>query len=320
MIRSQFAVAIGVAFCLSLSASRVATAQQLYMGSSAAELRYAGNGGIDANGRAINVDGRPIDRYGTAVDDYGWPARNYRYPNTTASGFYSSANYGGTTYSNGASPGGNSYGISPPRSVVVGGVIPSRTVMNNATRGTVIEYTHNGNGYISTPGSTYQTVISSGPSIFPYTSVVSPSQPPVVIESRPTAVVAKSFRGGATGRSSNQRPNNNAEIQLVCPKESTSPLIYLLNGTIYTIKPGYSQTFPDDRPWTIEFLRGGDGSPRVRYDLRAGIYRFMADENGCDLKLYPPVAQPEIPPSPAPPTLTESSPEPTPAPRPSPDF
>ena len=258
MIRSKVLVAVVAVFCMGNWTLRESAAQRSYSGSTAAEIQYSGNSGIDLNGRAINVDGRTVDRYGLAVDDYGWPARTYRTPVDSARKYYGQGNSSASVYSSGVGGASFSYSgsttrISPPRSIVVGGVYPSRTVLNNATRGTVIEYTHNGNGYISTPGSTYQTVISSGPSIFPYTSVVQPSQPPVIIESRQTPMVAKTFPGNSSSRSAAARPViGNGEIKLICPKESAEPLTYMLNGTVYSIKPGYSQTFPDDRGWMIE--------------------------------------------------------------------
>ena len=221
-----------------------------------------------------------------------------------------------SNYGNGQ---GFSY-ITPPRTTYYDSVYPSRIVQNGATRGTVIEYTHNGNGYISSPGSSYQTVISSGPSIFPYTTVVQPSQPPVIIQTRPTAIESKTFAGRSPTRlSETNRVKGQSEIQLVCPKESRQPLAYLLNGTTYTIKPGYLQTFPDDRQWTIAFLRSGNNSEIMRYDLTAGTYRFVADENGWDLKQYPsPATKMELPPSPAPAELPLDGLPPTPAPTPAP--
>jgi hypothetical protein len=332
MVRTQIIIAIASLGCAVCCAPGSAIAQQLYAGTTAAELEWAGNTGIDKNGRAINVDGRTDDRYGTSVDDYAWPPAASRYPRSTAGGFYSPGNYTGTFYTGGASrypnpnrSGAATYNISPPRSIVVGGVYPSRTIMNNGTRGTVIEYTHNGNGSISTPGSTYQTVISSGPSIFPSISVVSPSQPPVVIETQPTQVIGKRFAGTAATKSA--VADNTNYIRLMCPKEAIAPLSFLLNGTIYSIKPGYTQSIPADRPWTIEFVRNGSGSARVRYDLRAGNYVFVSDAHGWDLMPYPSAAQPEIPPSPVPcepipsdppqsvpPLLTEPVPVPAPAP------
>jgi hypothetical protein len=73
----------------------------------------------------------------------------------------------------------------------------------------------------------------------------------------------------------------------------------VLNGTTYTIKPGYAQTFEEDRVWTIEFLRGGNRSPVMRYALKAGTYQFEFDENGWDLRLPPGDSVPP-PPSPTP--------------------
>ncbi len=335
----SFAVAVAVV-CLGHLTSRDAAAQRQYMGSTPADSQYYGASGADPNGRVVNAEGRSVDRFGNYVDDYGWKSWTYRAPSHAAMGYgssgsstggYSPGGYGGLSYTNGIgysvgvgaysggySPAPSSIGapggrpaIAPPRTIVVGGAYPSRTVMNNATRGTVIEYTQNGRGSISTPGSSYQTVVSSGPSIFPSTTVIQPSQPPVVIESRPTRSVSKTFSGSTPVQTSTVP--RTADIHLACPKNAGAPLSYVLNGTTYEIKPGYTHSFPDDRPWTLEFLRGGNGSPPMRYELKAGIYQFSPDENGWDLKQYPPPAVREQRPA-APPEL------PVAAPVPSPDF
>lgn len=281
-------------------------AQQVYIGSTPTYIPNSSTGGVDANGRPINVDGQFIDRYGLAVDDYGFPYRNRYWVPNTAYGMSVGNSYGyrlgePSSYYGGNVPSIANYPtIVPPRTVVVGGVYPSRTVINNATRGSVIEYTHNGNGYIATPGSSYQTVISSGPSIFPYTTVVQPTQGPVTIESRPTGAVAKTF--GKNGQPVQGPPANasDRDITLVYPRNSDAPFSYLLNGTNYSIKPGYSQTFSADRRWTIEFLRNASTGEIARYDLQAGHYQFLPEGSGWDLKQTPLPSGFQLPPAPAP--------------------
>ncbi|WP_397571208.1 hypothetical protein [Schlesneria sp. T3-172] len=291
-------------------------AQQIYVGSTPAEMQYPRSMGLDSNGRAVGVEGRSVDQYGTYTDDYGrqtmaGPATFTAVPGHYHGGGYTSGGYypggfSGLGYSNsiGYSVGLSGYsggyysagygGPGPvvatntllaPRTIVVGGVYPSRTVLNNATRGGVIEYTHGGNGYVYTPGSSYQTVISSGPSIFPATTIIESSQPPVIIEQKSNKFLNNSKVTAARGT------GGTAEIKLIFPKEATGALSYVLNGTTYTIKPGYHQTFVDDRVWTIEFLRGGNRSLPMRYQLTAGTYIFEADENGWDLKQVPQVIQ-----------------------------
>lgn len=290
-----------------------ATAQQIYIGSTPTYLPNSSTGGVDAYGRPINVDGRFADRYGLSVDDYGFPYRNQYWAPTTAYGMSVGNSYGyrlgePSSYYGGNVPSTANYPtIVPPRSVIVGGVYPSRTVINNATRGSVIEYTHNGNGYIATPGSSYQTVISSGPSIFPYTTVVQPTQGPVTIESRPTGAISKTFSGKGIQATTGAIANNSSpQITLVFPKNSDSSFSYLLNGTNYSIKPGYSQTFPADRRWTIEFLKNPGTGEIARYDLQAGLYQFLPEGNGWDLKQTPVPSNFGPPPAPVP------SPAPTP--------
>ena len=301
----MISTAFVVLFVSSLLATQ-ATAQQVYIGSTPTDVPNSATGGIDAYGRPINVDGRFADRYGLSVNDYGFPYRNqYRAPNTAYEMSVGNS-YGyrlgePSSYYNGNVPSYTNYPtIVPPRTVIVGGVYPSRTVINNATRGSVIEYTHNGNGYIATPGSSYQTVISSGPSIFPYTTVVQPTQGPVTIESRPTGTVSKSFSGRSGESVTGAVARNSArEITLVYPKNNDAPFSYLLNGTNYSIKPGYSHSFPADRRWTIEFLRNPSTGEIARYDLQAGLYQFLPEGSSWDLKQTPTSAGFEPPPPPS---------------------
>lgn len=323
-----------------------AWAQQIFNNTTPAESIYSGGSNLDSNGRINNAEGRAVDRYGHFIGDFGpvpgayVGTSRYSYSTSPAYGTYYPNGYSGLqqtaglgysvgvgAYSGGFRSNAGQFGggvavgtvIAPPRTVVVQGVYPSRTIMNNATRGGVVEYTHNGNGYVYTPGTSSQTVIQSGPSIFPTMTVVQPTQPAVVINSQPTQPTSRSFAQTHAGRGSAARPVANtrpfdeaADIKLVLPKEATAPLSYTLNGTIYSIKPGYSQVFADDRVWTIEFLRGGNGSLPASYQLQAGTYSFAVDENGWDLKRFPAKPVQELP-ALAPPPLA-------PAPIPSPDL
>lgn len=367
MSRTRLVAAL-VVICTGSWSLNDVTAQRFYSGSGYSDAQYTGANSIDSNGRTVNAEGRAVDRYGHVIDDYGRLSTSNRVPSSVAgttyypatsyssSGYYYPGGYSGLGYTNGlgysvglggysggyyatggrfsSAPGvigGGTY-IAPPRTVVVGGVYNSRTVMNNSTRGGVVEYTNNGNGYIYSPGTSYQSVISSGPSIFPSISVVQPSQPASLIETRPTQTVSKTFSGSRNARPSSIRsPDNRGNITLMFPKDSSIPMSYVLNGTVYSIKPGYSQTFLDDRPWTIEFLRGGSGSLPMRYELKAGTYQFVADENGWDLKAVPLVTGsqpsatgsqmaplPPVPPEPTP--ISTVTPDIVPAPVPSPDL
>ena len=200
----------------------------------------------------------------------------------------------------------------PPRTVYVDGVYPSRTILNQATRGSVIEYTHNGNGSISTPGSSYQTVISSGPPIFPATSVVQPAEPPVVIKSKPIARVSKSAGAGVNGLAMADPAESMNPIQLLLPTADGIPFTYVLNGTRYSIKSGYAHSFEDDRDWIIEFASDGYRRPLTRYRLRAGTYQFVRDASGWDLKMIPDPTTFDVPPPPAPVERPVAAPTPSP--------
>jgi hypothetical protein len=59
-------------------------------------------------------------------------------------------------------------------------------------------------------------------------------------------------------------------------------LNYTLNGTVYPIPPGYSQTLVEDRPWTIQFSRGA-GFGEARYGLESGVYTFGNSDHGWEL-------------------------------------
>ncbi len=178
------------------------------------------------------------------------------------------------------------------------------TIVRGGPTGGVVEYTNNGNGYTYSSDSSYPSVITQSPIIGPSRTYVVDGPKPVVVESR---------RNG--GLPSNALPANSsqfpayvpaptvANIKLSCPKSAPGPLSYSLNGHVYTIKPGYSQTFPNDRDWKIEFKRGDDASEVASYPLATGNYAFVAGPNGWDLQ-QPGVPTPspaELPPAPIPP-------------------
>jgi hypothetical protein len=73
------------------------------------------------------------------------------------------------------------------------------------------------------------------------------------------------------------------EIKIVQPVGAVDEVHYALNGAIYTIKPGFTQTFADDRNWVIAFGSGGERGD-LHYTLQAGEYRFVATPSGWDLK------------------------------------
>ena len=102
-------------------------------------------------------------------------------------------------------------------------------------------------------------------------------------------------------------------IKLTCPKTAAGSLTYTLNGQAYSIQPGYSQNFRDDRAWTLEFKRGGDASEVVRYSLKAGTYKFSSGVTGWEL-VQSAASASDLPPEPALDLSPTTSPSPTPLP------
>ena len=75
-------------------------------------------------------------------------------------------------------------------------------------------------------------------------------------------------------------------IKITNPATNRAALSYSLNGMVYTIQPGFSQEFAEDRDWVIDFSRGpnlGAG----RYSLHTGLYSFGAGGNGWELFSVP---------------------------------
>jgi hypothetical protein len=86
-----------------------------------------------------------------------------------------------------------------------------------------------------------------------------------------------------------QRPPvawSNEPITIGMPEGEPGICAYSLTsgfgGWNYTITPGKSQTFQEDRPWSITFDRG-DNRGTQTYRLKPGQYRFRHGENGWEL-------------------------------------
>ena len=105
-----------------------------------------------------------------------------------------------------------------------------------------------------------------------------------------------------------------AEIKLICPKDAGKSLTYSLNGNPYTIHPGYSQVFRDDRAWKLEFQRNSESADIVTYTLKPGKYNFGIGSNGWELRQVVIVPVGELPPAPQPMPVDVPSPGPTPVP------
>ena len=73
------------------------------------------------------------------------------------------------------------------------------------------------------------------------------------------------------------------EIQITHKADAEISVNYSLGGEIFTVKPGETQKREVDRPSVIAFGSGGSKGD-LRYTLKPGTYRFIATENGWDLK------------------------------------
>jgi hypothetical protein len=97
-------------------------------------------------------------------------------------------------------------------------------------------------------------------------------------------------------------------IKIVNPAKNGVTLNYMLNGSAYTIPPGYSQDLREDRAWVIQFSRG-ENLDQARYGLQSGVYTFARADHGWELfrselpqMVAPPapIAAPTNPPTTAP--------------------
>ena len=63
-------------------------------------------------------------------------------------------------------------------------------------------------------------------------------------------------------------------IKIANPAANQETLSYTLDGNAYTISPGYSQEFREDRDWVVEFSRG-ENLEQARYGLQSGRALFL---------------------------------------------
>ena len=71
-------------------------------------------------------------------------------------------------------------------------------------------------------------------------------------------------------------------ITITNPATNKAALNYTLDGTAYSIQPGYSQDFREDRAWVIQFSRGAN-LDQARYGLQSGLYSFASTDHGWEL-------------------------------------
>ena len=83
-----------------------------------------------------------------------------------------------------------------------------------------------------------------------------------------------------------QRPilNNfsGGRITIDNPATNKETVSYTLDGNAYTIPPGYSQDFSEDRAWVVQFSRGTN-LDQARYGLQSGVYSFASTDHGWEL-------------------------------------
>lgn len=130
-----------------------------------------------------------------------------------------------------------------------------------------------------------------------------------IIQPTPTLVPTPDFSSLATP-TNQQVIHSGAPIKLVCPKAAAGSLTYTLNGKAFTIQPGYSQSFRDDRNWKLEFRRGDERSEVVGYTLKPGTFNFALGDNGWELRQVVNVPTGELPPAPQPAPIPASTPTP----------
>lgn len=247
----------------------------------------------------------------------GYFASPYRSLSPIYSGSYGYSG-GSTYYGIGGVGTGTSYGLGGYSPVYAPNPVygTTTTIIRGGPTGGVINYNSSGTGYTYIPDSTYPTVIQQQPTLGLSRTIVPRSPPPVVIESRPL--------GGSRSSSSTSTQFSTPSklsagtIKLVCPKTAGGPLTYSLNGHVYTIQPGYSQTFRDDRDWTLEFKRGGEGSEIARQSLTAGTYEFAVGTAGWELQQPGATSASDLPPAPLPDLNATPTPSLPPTPLPPP--
>jgi hypothetical protein len=71
-------------------------------------------------------------------------------------------------------------------------------------------------------------------------------------------------------------------ITITNPATNNVALSYTLDGVAYTIAPGYTQDFSEDRAWVIQFSRGAN-LDQVQYGLQSGLYSFTSTDQGWEL-------------------------------------
>lgn len=108
---------------------------------------------------------------------------------------------------------------------------------------------------------------------------------------------AGSSYGGSNYNYAPQVVSTGGPISIEYPS-GLGPLVnYSLNGNPYSIRPGQSQNFVNDRNWIVEFDRGSGFGP-ARYTLHDGHFKFKQTNYGWELVRATTMSAAERPPQP----------------------
>ena len=110
-----------------------------------------------------------------------------------------------------------------------------------------------------------------------------PQSPQVANRNRPpqspqAANTAPSIRVTAAKPPVPDTANSGEKIKLKLGSTAEGAVNYELNGTKFTMNPGYSQTFANNREWTIKF---DDGTGKMQSQtLKTGNFEFVKNSDG----------------------------------------
>ncbi len=191
------------------------------------------------------------------------------------------SSYGSRYYGGGYYPGW-SYGY--PYSYGYGGIGPSLSLR-----------LYSGSGYSRpyySPSYVGSSYYYSSPN-YVYTSPNYVVAPTTTVETR-REIIVESPRPA--------EPTDGGPIVIQSPAENGETVNYTINGHSFTMKPGQSQKFANDRRWIIEFDQGA-GRGQTKYTLNSGTFKFKQTSAGWDFVQT--VEKPKLTDAPPPPVDTQ---------------